>query len=93
MKNKVFRNGWKRGGVAEIKGVLAAMIVRITDKDALDGRLLQEQSGILRQEFSLIRKGKLAGFKVDRLIRMIEKLGYKVKADFTFMASIGGKTK
>ena len=57
--------------VKQLKGILAAEIIKMLDRDRLTVRAAQTRTGIAAADFSRIRNADLARFTVDRLMTTI----------------------
>lgn len=76
----VFRDLEHNNADAEqFKTVLAAEIIRTLDRDHLTVRAAYERTGIAAADFSRIRNADLGRFTVDRLIKIINRLGSRVE--------------
>jgi predicted XRE-type DNA-binding protein len=77
----VFRDlGHKNPDVEQFKALLASEIIKRLDRGKLTVRHAQELTGTSAADFSRIRTAKLAKFTIDRLISIINRLGYRVEA-------------
>lgn len=65
--------------VKQLKGILAAEIIKMLDRDRLTVREAQTRTGIAAADFSRIRNAYLARFTVDRLMAIINRLGSSVE--------------
>ena len=65
--------------VKQLKGILAAEIIKMLDRDKLTVRGAQTKTGITAADFSRIRNANLARFTVDRLMAIINRLGSRVE--------------
>ena len=65
--------------VKQLKGILAAEIIKVLDRDRLTVRKAQTKTGIAAADFSRIRNANLARFTVDRLMAIINRLGSSVE--------------
>lgn len=64
--------------VKQLKGILAAAIIKALDKQGLTVRGAQEATGIAAADFSRIRNADLGRFTVDRLMTIINRLGSRI---------------
>ena len=65
--------------VKQLKGILAAEIIKMLDRDRLTVRAAHTRTGIAAADFSRIRNADLARFTVDRLMTIINRLGSSVE--------------
>src|SRR6267154_6295053 len=65
--------------VKQLKGILAAEIIKMLDRDRLTVRAAHTRTGIAAADFSRIRNADLARFTVDRLMAIINRLGSRVE--------------
>jgi predicted XRE-type DNA-binding protein len=65
--------------VKQLKGILAAEIIKVLDRDKLTVRAAQTITGVAAADFSRIRNADLARFTVDRLMAIINRLGSSVE--------------
>lgn len=65
--------------VKQLKGILAAEIIKTLDRDKLTVRAAQTKTGVAAADFSRIRNADLARFTVDRLMAIINRLGSSVE--------------
>jgi predicted XRE-type DNA-binding protein len=76
----VFRDlGLENADVEQFKAILAAEIVKATDRDKLSVRAAQRKTGIAAADFSRIRNADLGRFTVDRLMLILNRLGSRVE--------------
>jgi predicted XRE-type DNA-binding protein len=61
--------------IEHLKGILAAEIIKLLDRDDLTVRAAHAKTGIAAADFSRIRNADLARFTVDRLIGVVNRLG------------------
>jgi predicted XRE-type DNA-binding protein len=64
--------------VEQLKGILAAEIVKVLDRDGLTVRGAHARTGIAAADFSRIRNADLGRFTLDRLVSIINRLGSRV---------------
>jgi predicted XRE-type DNA-binding protein len=75
----IFRDlGDPDADVKQLKGILAAQIIKMLDHDGLSVRKAQERTGIDAGDFSRIRNVQLGRFTVDRLMLIVNRLGSRV---------------
>ena len=75
----VFRDlGKPNADVEQLKGILAAEIIKALDQEDLSVRKAQVRTGIAAADFSRIRNADLGRFTVDRLMTIINRLGSRV---------------
>jgi len=65
--------------VRQLKAILAAEIINVLDREALSVRGAQARTGIAAADFSRIGNADLARFTVDRLVKIINRLGSRVE--------------
>ena len=76
----VFRDlGNEDADVEQFKAILAAEIIKALDRQRLSVRAAHDRTGIAAADFSRIRNAELGRFTVDRLISIINRLGYRVE--------------
>jgi len=76
----VFRDlGYENPDVEQLKGLLAAEIIRTLDREGLSVRAAHSRTGIAAADFSRIRNADLGRFTVDRLMAVINRLGSRVE--------------
>ena len=75
----VFRDlGKENADVQQFKAILAAEIIKALDRDGLSVRKAHSLTGIAAADFSRVRNADLGRFTVDRLMRIINRLGSRV---------------
>ena len=67
----------------QVKGLLAAEIIKAMDAKELTARQAEERTGIAASDFSRIRHVKLDRFTIDRLIAILERLGTAIEVQVT----------
>lgn len=65
--------------VKQLKGILAAEIIKALDAQALSVRKAHTQTGFAAADFSRIRNADLDRFSVDRLMNILNSLGARVE--------------
>lgn len=70
--------------VLQMKSLLAARIIKLLDEQGLSTRAAHKETGIAAADFSRIRNADLSRFSVDRLVRIVNKLGEHVTASLSF---------
>ena len=76
----VFRDlGRENADVEQFKAMLAAEIIKTMDREALSVRAAHGRTGIASADFSRIRNADLGRFTVDRLMRIVNRLGSRVE--------------
>jgi predicted XRE-type DNA-binding protein len=76
----VFRDlGHASPDVAQLKAILAAEILDLLESKKLSVRAAHAQTGIAAADFSRIRNADLSRFTLDRLFRIINRLGSRVE--------------
>ena len=82
----VYRDfGRPNAGLEQARAITAARIIRILDRQALDGDA-EKLTGVSYTEFSRIRNTQLGGFTLDRMIGILGKLDKNSGVYFTFGA-------
>lgn len=80
----VFRDfGYPDADVRQAKATLAAQIIKILDEEKLSTRQAQAHTGIAHSEFVRIRRINLARFTIERLMRILGRLGQEVEVSVT----------
>jgi predicted XRE-type DNA-binding protein len=75
----VFRDfGRPNADLEQLKSILAAQIIRVLDREELTVRAAHTRTGIAAADFSRIRNADLVRFTVDRLMRILNRLGARV---------------
>ena len=75
----VFRDlGHKNGDAEQLKSILAAEIIKKIDRENLTVRAAHARTGVAAADFSRVRNAELGRFTVDRLISILNKLGWRV---------------
>ena len=78
----VFRDlGLENADLEQLKAILAAEIIKALDQNELTARAAQVRTGFAAVDFSRIRDADLAGFTADRLISILNRLGFLVDAE------------
>jgi predicted XRE-type DNA-binding protein len=76
----VFRDlGHKNADAEQFKGILAAEIIKVLDRDQLTVRAAHARTAIAAADFSRIRNADLGRFTVDRLMSILNRLGARVE--------------
>ncbi len=76
----VFRDlGVADPDVRQLKATLAAEVIKALDRAGLSVRGAQARTGIAAADFSRIRNADLSRFTVDRLVKIINRLGSRVE--------------
>ena len=76
----VFRDlDHENADVEQFKALLAAEIIKATDREHLTVRAAQQRTGIAAADFSRIRNADLGRFTVDRLMLILNRLGARVE--------------
>ena len=70
--------GLKNADIEQLKAILAIRITKVLDGKKLTLRTAYEQTGIPAADFSRIRNAALAHFTIDRLMRILNRLGTRV---------------
>ena len=75
----VFRDlGVPDADVQQLKGILAAEIIKTLDREGLSVRAAHARTRVAAADFSRIRNADLERFTVDRLMTVINRLGFLV---------------
>jgi predicted XRE-type DNA-binding protein len=75
----VFRDiGMPNADIEQLKGILAAEIIKALDREDLSVRAAHAKTGIAAADFSRIRNADLGRFTVDRLMTVINRLGSRI---------------
>jgi predicted XRE-type DNA-binding protein len=83
----VFRDLGRENADAEhFKAVLAAEIIKALDREGLTVRAAHDRTGIAAADFSRIRNAELGRFTVDRLMSIINRLGFRTEFKVRFVA-------
>ncbi len=69
--------------VRQAKTILAAQIIGILDDEGLSTRKAQARTGVNQAEFVRIRNAQLRRFTIDRLMTILNKLGFQVDLKIT----------
>ncbi len=78
----VFRDfGDPDADIQQMKAILAAKIIGILDDDGLSVRQAAKQSGIDHTDLSKIRHADLERFTIDRLMKIVNRLGHRVDVE------------
>ena len=67
----------------QLRAILAASIIKTLDAEKLTVRAAEAKTGISAADFSRIRNVKLERFTIDRLMKILDRLGCEVKVDVT----------
>jgi len=70
--------GHKDADIERLKAILAAAIIKVLDRDKLTVRAAHAQTRVAAADFSRIRNADLARFTIDRLIAILNRLGWRV---------------
>ena len=75
----VFRDlGNQSPDVEQMKAIFAAEIVKMLDRQQLTVRAAHARTGIAAADFSRIRSADLGRFTLDRLVSIVNRLGFRV---------------
>ena len=81
----VYRDlGFDNADVLQLKGLLAAQIVKLLAREELSMRQAHARTGIAAADFSRICNSDLARFTVDRLMTVVNKLGTRIELTVKF---------
>jgi predicted XRE-type DNA-binding protein len=76
----VFRDlGYKDADTEQLKAILAAEIIKALDREGLSVRTAHDRTGIAAADFSRVRNADLGRFTIDRLMRILNRLGSRVE--------------
>jgi predicted XRE-type DNA-binding protein len=76
----VFRDfGDPDPGLRQARAVLAAAIIKVLDARGLSVRAAEKLTGVAASEFSRIRNVELGRFTIDRMMKILGKLGQEVE--------------
>ena len=90
----VFRDfGRPDADLAQARAILAAKIIGVLDERKLNARAAESLTGVAATEFSRIRTAKLGRFTIDRMIKILGKLGQEVKFEVTVRPTTGAGPK
>lgn len=67
----------------QLRALLAAAIIKTLDAEQLTVRAAEAKTGIAAADFSRIRQVKLGRFTIDRLMKILDRLGCEVEVDVT----------
>ena len=86
----VFRDlGKPNADLSHARAVLAAKIIGVLDDRKLSLRAAEGLTGVDAAEFSRIRTAKLGRFTIDRMIKILGKLGQEVNVEVTVRPMAG----
>jgi predicted XRE-type DNA-binding protein len=86
----VFRDlGKPNADLAQARAILAAKIIGVLDDRKLSLRAAEGLTGVGAAEFSRIRTAKLGRFTIDRMIKILGKLGQEVEVEITVRPRVG----
>lgn len=63
----------------QARAILAAKIIHVLDERKLSVRAAEKMTGVGAAEFSRIRNAKLGRFTIDRMIKILGRLGQDVE--------------
>jgi predicted XRE-type DNA-binding protein len=66
-------------GLRQLRAALAAEIIKVLDAEGLSVRDAGAHTGIAAADFSRIRQARLDRFTIDRLLRILDRLGRDVQ--------------
>jgi predicted XRE-type DNA-binding protein len=86
----VFRDlGKPNADLSHARAILAAKIIGVLDDRKLSLRAAEGLTGVDAAEFSRIRTAKLGRFTIDRMIKILGKLGQEVNVEVTVRPMAG----
>ena len=74
--------------VEQAKAILAAEIIGVLDERGLSTRAAEELTGVSHSEFARVRKVSLSRFTIDRLVRILNRLGQQVDVGVSVRPSL-----
>ncbi len=81
----VFRDfGYENADALQFKASLASKILKTLDSEGLTVRQAQERTGIAAADFSRIRSADLKRFTLDRMMGIVNKLGFQIEISYEF---------
>ena len=81
----VFRDfGYENADALQFKALLASKIIKTLDREVLTVRQAQERTGIAAADFSRIRNADLKRFTLDRMMGIVNKLGFQIEISYEF---------
>ncbi len=90
----VYRDlGFDNADALQLKGLLAAQIVKLLDRDNLSMRQAHARTGIAAADFSRICNSDLSRFTVDRLMTIVNKLGTRIELAVKFKPAAAYSTR
>lgn len=75
--------------LSQARAILAAKIIGVLDDRKLSLRAAESVTGVDAAEFSRIRTAKLGRFTIDRMIKILGKLGQEVNVEVTVRPMAG----
>ena len=91
-KGNVYRDlGKANADLRQFKGILAAEIIKVLDREELTVRQAHARTGIAAADFSRIRNADLDRFTVDRLMSIINRLGSRVEVAVKVRRYVGSQ--
>jgi predicted XRE-type DNA-binding protein len=69
----------------QLRALLAAEIIKTLNAEKLTVRAAEARTGIAAADFSRIRNVKLGRFTIDRLMKILDRLGCEVQVDVTVL--------
>jgi predicted XRE-type DNA-binding protein len=67
----------------QLRSILAAQIIQTLDERGLTVRDAERITGVAAADFSRIRRANLGRFTIDRLMRILNRLNYRVEVTVT----------
>jgi predicted XRE-type DNA-binding protein len=67
----------------QLRSILAAQIIQTLDERGLTVRDAERITGVAAADFSRIRRANLERFTIDRLMRILNRLNYRVEVTVT----------
>lgn len=88
----VYRDLGRPGAdVEQLKGILAAEIIKALDREGLSVRKAGARTGIAAADFSRIRNAALERFTADRLMTILNRLGSRVEVAVKVLRAPAGR--
>jgi len=77
--NMLRAQGRNNADAEQSKAILANEIIQVLDREYLTVRCAHARTGVAAVDFSRIRHADLGRFTVDRLIMILNRLGFRVE--------------
>ena len=76
--------GYENADALQFKALLASKVIKTLDREGLTVRQAQERTGIAAADFSRIRSADLKRFTLDRMMGIVNKLGFQIEISYKF---------